>query len=933
MQAEDAAVFSVPAGPMGDALAAFSRQSGVQVIADPADLAGQRSAGYAGNGSVTDALDAILAGTPLVARFDDGVAIIRRRAAGTDSPARPQADTSGTTETIVVQGFRSSFASSISTKREADQVLDAITAEEIGQFPDQNIAEAIQRITGVQITRNNGEGETVSVRGLAANFTRVEVNGRTTSVTMDSANPERASVLSVFASDLYNNIEVIKSPTAADVEGGVGGIVRLNTPRPLDIGERRFGLELGYTDAELRDEATPSVTAFYSDVTANERFGFLISGTWEERDRAIDKIQGTQGWDEVDFNGETGRYLVRSRQEQRVGDSEKLNLNVGLQFRVSDNLELFTDLLYTSEDRDEDRARIQIDWNRGTLLDATLDAATGTFTRAEFDRQRVDYRSFTRMASIETQGITSGFNWDHDAWSVHGEASYTSSEEDFVEYRADARVNRDGVGGYDISEDFESPSIFTASTALARSDLDVTGLQLQRRIIALDESDAELDIERAVDGFGPLTSVAFGGRWAKAEYDRLQGARSGDNSGLTLADGDAFVIDGDFGGGNGGAGLLRAWHSVDPVPLYQAHPSDLAFAFDDENLWTISEEVTALYVQANYTFENDLFSARGNGGVRVVQTSYSGQGRINVQTVDGGGNPVEFLLDDAPEIETDYTEVLPSLNAVVTPRFNDNLMFRAAVSRALSRPTINEINPGIEVNTEDGDVVRGNPELNPFTAWQYDFGVEYYFGDSGEGLASATFFYKDVEEFIAPIEYTANLAFPEAGVPAQDFLVSTFTNGGDARIQGVELSLQSPFSFLPEPFNGLGGLVNYTYTDSEFTDANGNAFTFPGASEHSYNIVGYFERGGFSTRLAYNYRDAYLRTQSSEADGSNAEYGADQGRLDFAVRYRFENGLRISFDALNLTDEMNYRYRDIEQRMEDLEFEGRIYAVSLGYVF
>jgi len=124
-----------------------------------------------------------------------------------------------------VRGFRSSLALGIAAKRQADQIKDVITAEEIGQFGDQNIVEAISRISGVSLTRNNGEGESVSIRGLSPTFTRVEVDGRSTVVTSDQSNPTRASSLSNFSSDLYSEIEVIKSPRASDTEGGVGGIV------------------------------------------------------------------------------------------------------------------------------------------------------------------------------------------------------------------------------------------------------------------------------------------------------------------------------------------------------------------------------------------------------------------------------------------------------------------------------------------------------------------------------------------------------------------------------------------------------------------------------------------------------------------------------------------------------------------------------------
>ena len=160
-------------------------------------------------------------------------------------------------------------------------------------------------------------------------------------------------------------------------------------------------------------------------------------------------------------------------------------------------------------------------------------------------------------------------------------------------------------------------------------------------------------------------------------------------------------------------------------------------------------------------------------------------------------------------------------------------------------------------------------------------------------------------------------------------------NGGEAQIQGFELGFQTPLTMLPEPFDGFGMVANYTYTNSEFTDADGNTQPFPGASENSFNLVGYYEKGIFSGRVAYNYRDEYLIVPGSEENGEvvNAQYGDSQGRLDASVRLRFDNGLRLSLDALNLTEEQNFKYYDNTNRLEDLEIEGRIYTFSIGYVY
>ncbi|MEO1731042.1 MAG: TonB-dependent receptor [Pseudomonadota bacterium] len=842
-------------------------------------------------------------------------------------------------DAIVVTGFRQAFSESLEAKRNADQVIDVITAEQIGQFPDQNVAEAIQRVPGVTITRNNGEGESVSIRGLAPTFTRVEIDGRTTAITIDSANPERASVLSPLVSDLYNTIEVVKSPTARDIEGGIGGIVRLSTPDPLDIGERRIGLEAGFQISDVREEFEPQFTGFFSDTFADNTIGVLFTATYEEFDRRLDKIQANTGYEVVDeglLADDTDPALLalvgqrvsgRSRAEQRDGERQRLNLNGKLQVQATDELELYVNGVFTRDDREEDRSRIQIDWDRGDLIGGETGPGD-TLARAEFDRHRVDLRTFTRLADIETYGVSGGLVFEPKDWVIELEGNITSSEESFTEFRADARVNRDGPGGYDLTADPRFPVFFLEAASADLADLDVRSLNQQRRIISLEESSLRADFEREFD-MDFLSSIEFGVRYADSQFDRRQGQINSSTGGLTWADApdQSFVLDGTFGEG-AGVDLLTLWPSVDPVSFYNQFPSTDTFTFNDENLYFITEETLAAYGMLNYETGGENVNLRGNVGVRWVQTDYSGEGRIDVDTADA-----EFLIDDAPALEQTYDDFLPSANFALGFGAREDVIIRGAVARALTRPTINEMNPGIDLNFEDLEGERGNPELDPFRAWTYDLGVEYYFGPTNEGLIAVNAFYKDVENFIVPIQLEETYAFPEVGVPSAVYTIDTFTNGGSANISGFEVAFQTPFTFLPEPFDGFGVFANYTYTDSEFTDQFGNTFTFPGASEHSANIVGYFEKGGFSGRLAYNYRDDFLVVVSPDADGQNTQFVENQGRLDLALRYRFENGLRFNVDVLNLTEEQQYRYYDNIQRLEDIEFEGMIFQFSVGYSF
>jgi TonB-dependent receptor len=596
-------------------------------------------------------------------------------------------------------------------------------------------------------------------------------------------------------------------------------------------------------------------------------------------------------------------------------------------------LELHLDTVVTREERHEDKSRIQVEFNRGTLLNGTVDPATNTLTRGEFNRQRVDYNDFTRDTNVETTGMTAGAIWDNKTWHLAAKFSSSFSEEDFDEYQAQARINADGVGGYDLGDDPRTPRLYTASLSLPLSSIVLRGLNDNKRIISIGEDELQLDAKRAMEA-GFITSYRAGYRGAETKFKRRQGGPpsaplTAGGRALTFANGvTPFILDGSFGLGRGGGDFLTKWPEVDAKEMFFRYAPPGPVVFDDNNIYTVREKNQAAYVMADFRQMFGDAIARGNLGVRMVETNYDGSGRVVVTTPAGS-----VALDDRPALDADYTKALPSFNFTVQPHEGSKLQVRGAITRAMTRPTVTQISPTVEVDTVNRVISRGRPGLAPFLAWQYDLGVEMYFGKTNEGLISLAGFDKDVDNFIVPASLTENLAFPDQGVAAQNYIVSTYRNGGKAAVRGFEFSVQSPFSFLPGWLGHFGGAINYTFTDSKFTDENGHSFTFPGASENTYNLVLYYEQKGFSTRLAYNYRDDYLIAPSGFADGSNALYGEGQGRLDLSVRYRFKSGLRLSFDALNLTREQSYKFYDTPQRYQNFEFEGRILSFGIGYTF
>ena len=949
----------IVAMPLHEALATFSKQTDLVVLAPSELIADKTSSAVNGNFTVQEMLERILLATGLEARFENGAIIIYQPDAPEvpeSSLIRPSFDNAPDAELmveVVSKGFRGSLASSLAQKQNANQFIDAITAEDVGLFPDQNVAEAIARISGVSLTRNNGEGEFVTIRGLDPTFTRVEVNGRSTFLTSDSSDPERAAVLSGISSELFQNIEVVKSPTAKDDEGGLGGIVRLSSPKPLDVGERKIGFQAGVSSSEFKDDSQPSISGFFADVFADERVGILFSANYEKQDRRIDRVQNTDNWLEVDegmlanpddpeAQALVGSYYAGAiRQEARWGESPRYNINMAIQARPTDMLELYADLIHINESRDENFSRIESEFRRGELLSGTVDPATNTLVEGTFQDHRVDFSSFTRDIDLETTGVTLGADWTSGFWSIGGKLSISESEEDRLQGRVRARVGKDDLGSYNVAINENFPSFTTTAANLSAEDVSVREMDWQRRIIAIDETSVQLDIERDIQ-FGPFTAIYGGVKNRLTEFTRRQGSTKGptefdfDGDGeaedITYANGDPnFFVD-DYGFGLGSEGFLNSWVSADPLSFLQQFnvPSN-NIEFNDTNRYDIEEDNLALYFMADYEADIGKYYVRGNVGLRHVKTDSQGDGALEI---DG-----ELQEGNVANLDGSTTNTLPSFNLILSEGSEANLLYRFAVAKGMTLPTIDEIRPVVEIDNEEARVSRGNPELDPFLAWQYDFSLEYYFGEQSEGLASIGFFYKDVQNFIAETSYLQSGTEIEGATLDEDYLVSSFRNAGEAEAQGVELSFQTPFTFLPGFWQNFGTMMNYTYTDSVFKDIDGTERSFLGASKDTYNIALYYETDELSTRLSYNYRSDYLdETAATDADGdgfndTNAIYGAGAGRLDFAFRYYFQNGWRLSFDVLNVTETRGHEYYDVSNRLRDSETEGRIYSLTASTSF
>ncbi|MEO1039542.1 MAG: TonB-dependent receptor [Pseudomonadota bacterium] len=916
--------------PLADALVCLSRISGAAVFADAAALEDYQAPQVRIDAQAAEIAARLAVAAPVQVRAaDDGTILVSARPdtrSRTTNSASARSGTTGVeealvTDVILVRGFAFGYASALARKRDALGVIETINSEEAGRFPDQNLAESVQRLPGLSMIRRNGEGEAVSIRGLSPEFTRIEIDGRTTIVNAETSDPERASLLSVFNPDLYARIEVVKTPGAADSEGGLGGIVRLITPDPLDLPERAGRLELRAGAAPRRDDGDWGVSGFLSTRGAAGERGVYVAGAIEQLDRRVDSIQATRGW----MNLQGLAAPERLRAQQRAGERMRSNFSAKAQWRTESGTQLEASALYARDDRDEARSRLEARFNDAALVTREADER-GLTSAAQFDQALTDLREFRRDTIIETYGggLEARLSGPGDA-TARFYAGGQSSEERWREHVVRLALETPAQAGFRLAGDGEPISLFADISSADPGELQVTDLEFRRRILTLQEAQAGIDADGSLDREF-FTHWRSGTRIAGARYQRRQGALDADFIGLSLLDApDPLVAASDFAPDSAYAGVT-GWPGADPVSFYSAYATQATFEFDDENTWTIEEGSVAVYGLLEFAAPKVAgWSLEGDAGLRLVHTRYRGRGRLNIQVTE---TETEYRIDDRPAERNAYTQALPSLR--LRADRDDGWVVRAAVGRGLSRPTLSQIQPGVEVNTEDGDIVRGRPDLQPFGAWSYDLTLEHYFGTSG--VISIGLFHKDADSFVVPTRTQEVVAFPEIGLSEAVYQVESWRNGGAAQISGVEWVFQTPLDTIWRPLSGFGVYANATFTDSEFSDDNGRAYTFPGASRQSWNLALWYERAGFSTRLAWASRSRFLLERPDRA-GLNASYGAGAGRLDLAVRHRFESGLQLSLDAFNLNGVDEVSYWDEPGRLQAVYLEDRTVTVGLGWRF
>jgi TonB-dependent receptor len=918
---------------------------------------------------------------------------------GTSSVAQDVSDSSVTgasdepVEEIVVTGIRGSLRRAIEIKRNSDQIVDSIASESLGKFPDTNIAESLQRITGVSIDRSGGEGQAVTVRGFGPEFNTVLMNGRR--IVSDTG--ARSFNFDVLPAELISRVDVYKSAVVSLEEGGIGSTIVLHTPRPLDLGGFRSVVSAKGLYEELAEETTPQLFGMISNTFADDRAGFLLSASYQERNNRIERFL-TDGYltaprdsmsliaDDLagaGFSADDQFFIPQNLNVSPIdAERERTTVNATLQFQPSDSLTLTVDGMYNEFHVFSSSDTLGFFVTPSIITDAEFDVNRTATRITQTVDAAVDFILAERDRPTETNAL--GFNVDwaaSDTLNVSFDTSWSRAEsggadetnvavvgfrrqEDIytLGYAADGFPSVTGI----VDQDIVDPSLPQAHFTLrGAGGGPLGGAEDFEDELFEERIDAEWELDN-----GPLRRVSFGAFYSDEEQSAT--TRLSDNNILCLYCGyfvdvpDGILQPLEVAGYLGGdLNIPPAWQTFNMDELIGFLESPEAAAARDaaqglppgttaaelaasngyeihvrSNSSRIEEKITSAYTDADFEGTINDLPWRLNAGLRFVRTETTAFGISQaLEDLVSSGDPTLFtpILGETMTVSqtNTYNEWLPSVNFRLNA--TDDVIVRFAASRTMTRPPLGALSPRVVIGTtRPGNLQAssGNPNLEPFTSTNFDLSFEWYYQENG--FFTLGLFRKDVDNFL--VNTVENRPFP---IPDSDdlfegdpvFEVGLQDNLESAEVDGIEIAFQHTFDWLPGLWRGLGITANATLVDSNAeldVEDVAQTFALEGLGD-SYNVIGFYEEGPFEARLAWNRRDRFL--QSSVGFGGEPTFVTDFEQIDARVGFAVRDGLVVFAEAVNVTDERTKKVGRFRNQILLLEETGPRYTVGIRAEF
>jgi len=802
------------------------------------------------------------------------------------------------TEHVHVVGQAASMDRALTEQRRSDNIESVVHADGVAQLPDDNAAEALQRVPGLSVERDQGEGRFVRVRGIAPDLNSVTING--TQVPAPEAD-RRAVALDVLPSELVQSMSVVKTLTPDMDANSLGGTIEVESLSAFDHDGLFFtgSAEASYDDntGATSPKFSGAVSDIFSVGSGTDNLGVALALSWQDREFGSDNVETGGSWD-FDNGAALEEFEMRDYQITR----ERMGVGLNLDYKADATTQYYLRTLFSKFTDTETR--------QAAIMEFDSAIAAGDVSDMEAERELKDRKETQDISSIVLGGEKM-----LGLWTISGQAGFSEASEDTPYHIAGAVFAGNDVFANSSFGNTRKPYPVVVDAFFDPAEYTLDEVEMERQLAEDKEHNVKLDFLRDYAWNGNPSQLKFGVKASRREKTNdLDVLVYEDFGAAGFTDADLNLVNFDKGNVDYALGRFGPAISANAVRgfLASATPEQ-----DEESSrledYTINEDINAAYVMNSVDIDNWRLMI----GVRYEGTQQESSGTAYDDNT-GIFSPVQNSQD--------YDHWLPGVHARY--QLSDATQLRFAWTNVVVRPTFDQIRPGIY---DDGsDYEAGNPQLDPLEASNLDIGIEHYLGR--DGVVSAFLFYKDIESFI----YTTDLAGAPQFVSYDEAI--TYVNGDDASLYGLELAYSQKMSQLPAPFNGLLLGANLTLTKSD-ADISGyengvlqhRSIDLPSQSDTVGNLMLGWEDDSLSLRLSANYKSDYLDEVSGFSTDQYDTVADSQTFVDFSASYFITRQLQLKFEALNITDEVYYTYVNRKRYNAQYEEYGPTYKLGLTF--